>query len=33
MVAFTDTAGSYLLVMPGQAGKMWVKNLVKIEVK
>jgi hypothetical protein len=33
MVAFTDTAGSYLLVMPGQAGKLWVKNLVKIEVK
>ena len=33
MVAFTDTAGSYLLVMPGQAGKLWVKNLIKIEVK
>jgi hypothetical protein len=33
MVAFTSTAGSYLLVMPGQAGKSWVKNLVKIEVK
>ena len=33
MVAFTDTAGSYLLVMPGQTGKLWVKNLVKIEVK
>jgi hypothetical protein len=33
MVAFTDTAGTYLLVMPGQAGKMWVKNLIKIEVK
>ena len=33
MVAFTDTAGSYLLVMPGQAGKMWVKNLIKIEAK
>jgi len=33
MVAFTDTAGTYLLVMPGQAGKMWVKNLVKVEVK
>jgi hypothetical protein len=33
MVSFTDTAGTYLLVMPGQAGKMWVKNLVKIEVK
>ena len=33
MVAFTDTAGTYLLVMPGQAGKLWVKNLVKIEAK
>ncbi len=33
MVAFTNTAGSYLLVMPGQAGKVWVKNLIKIEVK
>jgi hypothetical protein len=33
MVAFTDTAGTYQLVMPGQASKMWVKNLVKIEVK
>jgi hypothetical protein len=33
MVSFTDTAGTYLLVMPGQAGKLWVKNLVKIEAK
>jgi hypothetical protein len=33
MVAFTNTAGSYLLVMPNQAGKLWVKNLIKIEVK
>jgi tungstate transport system substrate-binding protein len=33
MVAFTDTAGSYQLVMPGQSSKLWVKNLVKIEVK
>ena len=33
MVAFTDTPGSYQLVMPGQASKMWVKNLIKIEVK
>jgi len=33
MVAFTDAAGSYQLVMPGQASKIWVKNLIKIEVK
>ena len=33
MVSFTDTAGNYLLVMPGQAGKLWVKNLIKIEAK
>lgn len=33
MVSFTDTAGTYLLVMPGQAGKLWVKNLNKIEAK
>jgi hypothetical protein len=33
MVAFTDTAGTYQLVMPGQASKLWVKNLIKIEVK
>jgi hypothetical protein len=33
MVSFTDTAGTYLLVMPGQAGKLWVKNLIKIEAK
>jgi tungstate transport system substrate-binding protein len=34
MVAFTDTAGVYQLVMPGQtSGKMWVKGVVKIEAK
>ena len=33
LVSFTDTAGTYLLVMPGQAGKLWVKNLIKIEAK
>jgi hypothetical protein len=33
MVAFTDTAGTYQLVMPGQASKLWVKNLIKIEAK
>ena len=33
MVSFTDTAGTYLLVMPGQASKLWVKNLAKVEAK
>jgi hypothetical protein len=33
MIAFTDTAGSYQLVMPGQSSKLWVKDLVKIEFK
>jgi len=33
MVAFTNTPGSYLSVMPGQPGNALVKNLVKIEVK
>ena len=33
MVAFTETAGTYQLVMPGQASKLWVKNLIKIEAK
>ncbi|RPH62470.1 MAG: hypothetical protein EHM81_02160, partial [Chloroflexi bacterium] len=33
MIAFTETAGSYQLVMPGQSSKLWVKGIVKIEVK
>ncbi|HUI87927.1 MAG TPA: molybdopterin-dependent oxidoreductase [Anaerolineales bacterium] len=33
MVAFTDTPGTFLAVMPGQAGKVWVKNLIKLEFK
>jgi hypothetical protein len=33
MVAFTSTPGTFLSVMPGQAGKVWVKGLVKIEFK
>ncbi len=33
MVAFTSTPGSFLTVMPGQPGNVWVKNLIKIEVK
>jgi hypothetical protein len=33
MVAFTDTPGTFLAVMPGQAGKLWVKSLAKLEFK
>ena len=33
MIAFTSTQGSFLVVMPGQPGNLWVKNVVKIEVK
>jgi DMSO/TMAO reductase YedYZ molybdopterin-dependent catalytic subunit len=33
MLAFTSTPGSFLLVMPGQQGEDWVKNVIKIEVK
>jgi hypothetical protein len=33
MIAFTSTPGSFLLVMPGQQGGDWVKNVIKIEVK
>jgi len=33
MIAFTDMPGSFLAVMPGQQGDLWVKNLFKIEVK
>ena len=33
IVAFTDTPGSFYLVMPDLTGDNWVKNLIKIEVK
>jgi len=33
MMAFTDTPGSFFAVMPGQQGNMWVKDVIKIEVK
>ncbi len=33
MVAFTDTPGVFMSVMPGQAGKVWVKGLVTLEFK
>jgi DMSO/TMAO reductase YedYZ molybdopterin-dependent catalytic subunit len=33
MVAFTDTPGSFYLVMPDLTGDNWVKDLVKIELK
>ena len=33
MVAFTNTPGTFMSVMPGQAGKVWVKGLVKLEFK
>jgi hypothetical protein len=33
MVAFTDTPGIFMSVMPGQAGKVWVKGLVTLEFK
>jgi hypothetical protein len=33
MVAFTNTPGTFLTVMPGQAGKLWVKGVVKLEFK
>jgi len=33
MIAFTDTPGSFFAVMPGQQGNMWVKDVIKIEVK
>lgn len=33
MVAFTDTPGTFMSVMPGQTGKMWVKGLVMLEFK
>ena len=33
MVAFTDTPGTFLSVMPGQAGKLWVKGVAKLDFK
>jgi DMSO/TMAO reductase YedYZ molybdopterin-dependent catalytic subunit len=33
LVAFSDTPGSFNLVMPGQASSLWVKNIANIEVK
>jgi hypothetical protein len=33
MVAFSDVPGTFLSVMPGQAGKLWVKGLIKLEFK
>jgi DMSO/TMAO reductase YedYZ molybdopterin-dependent catalytic subunit len=33
MVAFTDTPGSFYMVMPDQPGSNWVKDVVKIELK
>jgi hypothetical protein len=33
MIAFTDTPGSFFAVMPGQQGNLWVKDVIKIEVK
>ncbi|MGA2112912.1 MAG: molybdopterin-dependent oxidoreductase [Anaerolineales bacterium] len=33
MVAFTSTPGTLYAVMPGQPGKVWVQNLIKIEFK
>jgi tungstate transport system substrate-binding protein len=33
LVAFTDAAGVYQLVMSGQSSKLWVKTIIKIEAK
>jgi DMSO/TMAO reductase YedYZ molybdopterin-dependent catalytic subunit len=33
LVAFTDTPGTFMTVMPGLPGNVWVKNIIKIEVK
>ena len=33
LVAFTETAGDYVAVLPGQSSKAWVKGLVGIEIK
>jgi hypothetical protein len=33
LIGFSETAGDYMAVMPGQASKAWVKGLVSIELK
>jgi DMSO/TMAO reductase YedYZ molybdopterin-dependent catalytic subunit len=33
LLAFTDTPGSFYLVMPDLAGENWVKDVIKIELK
>ncbi len=33
LVAFTDTEGSFKMVMPGLGGGIWVKGVITIEVK
>jgi hypothetical protein len=33
MLAFTDTPGSFLAVMPGLSSKAWVKDVVSLEFK
>ena len=33
MVAFLDTPGTYMIVLPDLATSTWVKNVVHIEVK
>jgi DMSO/TMAO reductase YedYZ molybdopterin-dependent catalytic subunit len=33
LIAFTDTSGSFMMVLPDQQTNTWVKNLVKLEVK
>ena len=33
LLAFMDTPGTYMIVLPDLATSTWVKNVVKIEVK
>ena len=33
LLAFMDTPGSYLIVLPDQPTSTWVKNVIQIEVK
>jgi hypothetical protein len=33
MVAFTETEGSFNLVMPGLDSAAWVKSVVQLEIK
>jgi hypothetical protein len=33
LIAFTDTAGNLLAVMPGQSSKLWVKEVITLELK